>query len=244
MSKEEKHILEQQMERVAIRKAKQAASTIKKEAREAKKNRKKKEAEQKRGSRVDSFLSTSSVNIFAVICMVTGMNMVMVFIDQFHPMVLKISVVVAMIDAIIVFFCWLDHRSWIGRLPYDVEGYGFISGNYTYERLWEPLVSLSIVIEFEGPYEPKIVQAAFSLLGANVESATEELQGKLHFGPFSETEGRGAVTRLTFQHGTIQKWMRNELRQLHKSYPILRVIFKAHYSGGVRLKDNDYATVD
>lgn len=134
---------------------------------------------------------------------------------------------------------WVDARTWARRLPYRVVGLDRIAGAARREDDWEPLIAFEVRLTLlrAGPEDAVALPVAHALaiLGARVDRLNRR-DPELRRGgePAWQAQGLSVVGRShlgVYREAVLERWLRRELRLLHRLHPVATVEVCARFTG-------------
>lgn len=134
------------------------------------------------------------------------------------------------------FALWLDAATWRGRLPFALEGDTRIDGDDPRQDEHVPWIAVSVRIHLSGGQSTPALSATLELLASRVNRAMRK-DDEARFTPAQSwrvqgNEVCGETDKSLYTTRQLERWLRKEVRLLHRTCPVARVVVSAHYTGG------------
>jgi hypothetical protein len=134
--------------------------------------------------------------------------------------------------AVLIFFV-IDSVTWKRLLPFKLEGFDSIAGDKDPGEGRVPFLAFDIHIRFIGEGNAQARAQTLEILASRVNRALKK-DGELSEPTWRVVDGssvRGEGSPMIYNGRFIEKWLRKEVRLLHRAFPVGAVTVNAKYTG-------------
>lgn len=214
----------------------EAAEQAREAAREREKEQRKAEALARAGRRAPGFFSTTRFFALAMVGLIFATIVGSAWLEGDtwwrSPVVAGLGAAWLLITAVL----WLDSVTWRRLLPFEVEGLETINGKDASGDSDVPYIAFELHLRFVGVGDDQARDKTLEILGARVNRALQkdselDFNGQRVWRVLGGGRLRGEGTRMLYTQRLIERWLRREVRLLHRAFPVGAVTVHATYTG-------------